>query len=120
MLSGLQRHNEYFVFFKPTEQGPLGCINVPLTRGRSLSLDTRLFPKGALAYMSSKKPLVNDEGTVAGSTEFSRFVINQDTGLRIKGADRANLFWGNGPEAESLAWHFNHDGELYILIKNPY
>ena len=119
VLDKLQIHNESFIFFKQVEEGPLGCINVPLTEGRSLALDTGLFPKGALAYMSSRKPLVNDQGEVTGSTEFSRFVINQDTGLVIKGADRANLFWGNGPEAESLAWHFNNDGELYVLIKNP-
>jgi len=119
VLNKLQRHNASFIFFRPVEEGPLGCINVPVTVGRSLGLDTRLFPGGALAYMSSKKPLMGDKGNITGSTEFSRFVLNQDTGSVIKGPDRANLFWGNGPDAESLAWHFNHYGELYILIKNP-
>ena len=112
-------HNESYTFFRQVKEGPLGNIDVPLTKGRSLALDSGLFPKGALAFMSSKKPFLNHKGTVSGWTDFSRFVLNQDTGSAIKGPGRADLFWGSGHAAETVAWHFKQDGDLYLLIKKP-
>jgi membrane-bound lytic murein transglycosylase A len=82
-------------------------------------LDARLFPKGALAYISSQKPVVNERGEITGWKNFSRFVLNQDTGGAIKGTGRADLYWGNGPYAEVAAGHMQHEGELYLLIKKP-
>ena len=110
-------HNPSYIFFRILENGPLGNINVPLTPGRSIALDTRLFPKGALAFISCQKPVVNDQGEITQWFQFSRFVLNQDTGGAIRGAGRADLFWGSGPYAELAAGHLKHDGELYILIK---
>jgi len=112
-------HNPSYVFFHVLDSGPLGNINVPVTPGRSLALDDRLFPKGALAFMKCRKPVVNDQGEITKWKEFSRFVLNQDTGGAIKGAGRADLFWGSGPYAEIAAGHMQHDGMLYILIKKP-
>jgi len=110
-------HNDSYAFFKKVKDGPLGNINVPLTVGRSLALDAKLFPKGALAFISSRKPTINRQGRITGWRDFSRFVLNQDTGSAIKGAGRADLFWGSGPGAEIAAWNQKHDGDLYVLIK---
>ncbi|MBW1695919.1 MAG: MltA domain-containing protein [Deltaproteobacteria bacterium] len=118
-LTAILRHNDSYVFFKQVREGPLGSIDVPLTGGRSLALDAALFPKGALAFMSSKKPVVNRQGEIAGWSKFSRFVLNQDTGYSIKGPGRADLFWGNDHKAETIAWRFTQQGDLYILIKKP-
>jgi len=112
-------YNPSYIFFRRLKTGPLGSISVPLTPGRSLALDSKLFPKGALAFISCKKPAINERGKITGWHEFSRFVLNQDTGSAIKGAGRADIFWGNGPYAEMAAGHLKHDGELYILIKKP-
>jgi membrane-bound lytic murein transglycosylase A len=112
-------HNPSYVFFHVLDNGPLGSINVPVTPGRSLALDPGLFPKGALAFMKCRKPVVNNRGEITKWKEFSRFVLNQDTGGAIKGAGRADLFWGSGPYAETAAGHMQHDGMLYILIKKP-
>ena len=112
-------HNPSYIFFRRLKTGPLGNIGVPLTPGRSLALDSNLFPRGALAFISCKKPRINDQGKITGWDEFSRFVVNQDTGGAIKGAGRADIFWGRGPYAEQAAGHLKHDGELYILIKKP-
>ncbi|MBC8418466.1 MAG: MltA domain-containing protein [Pseudomonadota bacterium] len=112
-------YNPSYIFFQRLETGPLGNISVPLTPGRSLALDSRLFPKGALAFVLCKKPIINNRGEITKWNEFSRFVLNQDTGGAIKGAGRADIFWGNGPYAEMVAGHLRHDGELYILIKKP-
>jgi membrane-bound lytic murein transglycosylase A len=112
-------YNPSYVFFQRLPTGPLGNILVPLTPGRSLALDSKLFPKGALAFISCKKPSINDRGEITGWQDFSRFVVNQDTGGAIKGAGRADIFWGSGPYAETVAGHLKHEGELYLLIKKP-
>ncbi|MDY6880072.1 MAG: MltA domain-containing protein [Thermodesulfobacteriota bacterium] len=119
MIDEVLNHNPSYVFFRTLERGPLGNIGVPITPGRSLALDSRLFPKGALAFVSCKKPVVDKEGAITEWRPFSRFVLNQDTGGAIKGAGRADLFWGNGPYAELAAGHMNHEGMVYILIKKP-
>ena len=110
-------YNPSYVFFRRLEKGPLGNLGVPLTPGRSIALDSGLFPKGALGFITCKKPVMDNKGRVKEWEEFSRFVLNQDTGGAIKGAGRADIFWGNGPYAEAAAGHQNHKGELYILIK---
>ena len=109
--------NPSYVFFRILDGEPLGNISVPLVPGRSLALDSRLFPKGALAFMTCQKPTIDDQGKITQWNEFSRFVLNQDTGGAIKGAGRADLFWGCGPYAEVAAGHMKHDGDLYILVK---
>lgn len=113
-------HDPSYVFFRDLGQGPLvGSINVPITAGRTLALDYRLFPRGALAFMVAKKPLMDQEGRIAGWERFARFVLNQDTGGAIRGAGRADLFWGSGTYAETAAGHMQHEGDLYILVKKP-
>lgn len=112
-------HNPSYIFFRPLKTGPVGNIGVPLTPGRSLALDSTRFPKGALAFISCQKPALNSTGEITGWHGFSRFVVNQDTGSAIKGPGRADIFWGNGPYAETVAGHLKHEGALYILIKKP-
>jgi membrane-bound lytic murein transglycosylase A len=111
-------YNPSFVFFRTLGEGPvLGSLNTPITPGRTVALDSRLFPPGALVFIKSKKPMVNNKGEMTGWEEFSRFVVNQDTGGAIRGAGRADLFWGSGPYAELAAGHMKHEGDLYVLIK---
>jgi membrane-bound lytic murein transglycosylase A len=117
VLDEVLNHNPSYVFFRKVENGPLGSLGVLLTPGRSVALDSKIFPKGALGFISCQKPAVNDRGDIVSWTPFSRFVLNQDTGGAIKGAGRADIFWGSGPYAELTAGHLQHEGELYILIK---
>ena len=119
VLDEVLNYNPSYVFFRQVENGPLGSLGVLLTPGRSVALDFKIFPKGALGFISCQKPLVNDQGDIIGWTKFSRFVLNQDSGGAIKGAGRADIFWGSGPYAELAAGHLQHEGDLYILIKKP-
>ncbi len=112
-------YNPSYVFFRQVENGPSGSIGVLLTPGRSIALDSKIFPKGALGFIVCQKPSINDHGEIVGWTQFSRFVVNQDTGGAIKGAGRADIFWGSGPYAELAAGHLRQEGDLYILIKKP-
>jgi membrane-bound lytic murein transglycosylase A len=118
ILDEVLNSNPSYVFFRNLGEGPiLGSLSTPITPGRTVALDSRLFPPGALAFIKSEKPRVGDRGEIIGWEEFSRFVVNQDTGGAIRGAGRADLFWGTGPFAELAAGHMKHDGELYVLIK---
>jgi len=119
VLDEVLNYNPSYVFFQQVENGPLGNIGVLLTPGRSIALDSRIFPKGALGFIACRKPSINDQGEITGWTKFSRFVVNQDTGGAIKGAGRADIFWGSGPSAELTAGHLRQEGDLYILIKKP-
>lgn len=119
MIDEVLNYNPSYVFFTTVEGGPLGSTKIPLTPGRSVALDGRLFPEGALAFISCQKPVLNDSGDITGWTAFSRFVLNQDTGGAIRGAGRADIFWGSGSYAEVAAGYLRHEGDLYVLIKKP-
>ncbi|MDY7033949.1 MAG: MltA domain-containing protein [Thermodesulfobacteriota bacterium] len=112
-------YNESYVFFEKVEIGPLGNIEVVLTPGRSIATDYRLFPKGGLSFIVTQKPEIDQSNTVTGWREFSRFVVNQDTGGAIRGAGRVDLFWGTGYQAEITAGALYKKGELYFLVKKP-
>jgi membrane-bound lytic murein transglycosylase A len=119
ILEEVLNHNPSYVFFGLMENGPFGNIDVPLTPGRSIALDSRIFPKGALCFISSEKPVIESNDEITGWTQFSRFILNQDTGGAIKGSGRADIFWGSDQHAELAAGHMKHEGNLYILIKKP-
>jgi len=119
ILDEVLNHNPSYVFFDIRDDGPLGNINVILTPGRSIALDSRIFPKGALCFISVKKPVLDGGGNITDWVDFSRFVVNQDTGGAIKGAGRADLFWGSDDYAQIAAGNMKHEGDLYILIKKP-
>jgi membrane-bound lytic murein transglycosylase A len=109
-------HNESYVFFRLVDQGPRGAIEVVLTPGRSVATDKDLFPKAAVAFIQTDKPLVDEDGTIRSWETFGRFVLNQDTGGAIRGPGRADLFWGTGPYAETAAGHMKHHGMLHFLV----
>lgn len=113
------KHNPSYVFFSIEKEGPLGALNVPLTAGRSLATDRRLFPPGALALVTTQKPVMGSDGTIEKWVPFSRIVLNQDTGGAIRGPGRADLFWGNGLYAEIAAGHLQHPGQFYFFVLNP-
>ncbi len=112
-------YNPSFVFFKIEENGPLGCINVPLTPERSIASDRKNFPQAALAYIESNKPLVNQNGEIITWQKMCRFVQNQDTGGAIKGTGRVDYYWGSGAYAELAAGHMQHLGKLFFLVLKP-
>ena len=109
--------NPSYVFFRVEDKPAVGNINVPLTPGRSIATDSRLFPKGALALIRSEKPLFDADGNVTEWVPFSRFVLNQDTGGAIRTPGRVDLFWGRGQEAELSAGNMKQEGKLFFLVQ---
>jgi membrane-bound lytic murein transglycosylase A len=116
-LFTILHQNPSFVFFRVDDQPAVGSINAPLTAGRSIATDSRLFPKGALALIRSERPLFDADGNVTEWVPFTRFVLNQDTGGAIRGPGRVDLFWGQGREAELSAGNMKQEGKLFFLVQ---
>lgn len=110
-------YNERYIFFRQVRKGPIGALQVPVTPGRSIATDPEFFPKGALAFMRSRKPDLSPEGRLQGWVPFSRFVLSQDAGVAIRGTGRVDLFCGDGPEMEQTAGSLKEKGTLYFLVK---
>jgi len=112
-LQRVLSYNPSYVFFRPLEPsgGPLGCYQLPVTAGRSIATDRRLFPGPVMAYVQGSQPEAG-----GGEREFSRFVLNQDTGGAIQGPGRVDLFIGSGDAAGEVAGLMKHQGRLYYLL----
>ena len=107
--------NPSFVFFKESQNEPLGVRNVSLTPNRSMATDYRIYKEyGIISYIKARKPKRANERVLL--KEFSRFFINQDTGGAIKGNARADLYFGYGPYAELSANYLYNLGEQFFLI----
>jgi membrane-bound lytic murein transglycosylase A len=118
-LESVLNYNPSYVFFQIEPEGPLGNINVKLTPGRSIATDRRLFPKAALTYIVTEKPVIASSEQIHSWRRCARFALNQDTGGAITGPGRVDIFWGSGPYAEIAAGHMKQTGELYFLILKP-
>ncbi len=114
-LNELLNANPSFVFFREMPDnggGPLGALGVPLTAGRSIAIDPRAIPLGAPVFLATTQP--------GSSKPLARLVLAQDTGGAIKGAVRADFFWGFGAEAGAQAGRMRQKGEMWALLPNGY
>jgi len=101
-----------YVFFREaaggTSGGPVGAFGVPLSAGRSIAVDPRATPLGYPVFVSTRSP---DTGS-----PMQRLTIAQDTGGAIRGAVRADYFFGNGTQAATSARRMKERGQLWILL----
>ena len=79
-----------------------------------------VLPQQTLAFLISSKPELDSKGNILRWVPMQRFVFPQDTGSAIKGAGRADLYWGSGSYAKTAAGSMKEKGELYFLIKNNF
>jgi membrane-bound lytic murein transglycosylase A len=117
-LSALLDENPSYVFFREVPaplpgtleamiDGPIGTLGVPLLAGRTLAVDTRSIPLGAPVFLAATFPL--------STKPLNRLVLAQDTGGAIRGAVRADFFWGFGEEAGREAGRMKQDGRMWLL-----
>ena len=107
-----------YVYFKESDEEPVGLNNIPLTEKRSVAIDSRIYKTmGLITFVKAVKPTHADEDGTVVKAPFSRFFIAQDTGGAIRGAARCDLYAGYGPLAELAAYSTNDMGEQYFLIK---
>ncbi|MEQ1685581.1 MAG: MltA domain-containing protein [Burkholderiaceae bacterium] len=103
-----------YVFFRvapdqsPT-RGPVGALGVPLTAGRSIAVDPRVTPLGYPVYMAAPTP-------AGSSLPLQRLVVAQDTGGAIRGAIRADFFWGSGNDAGRQAMRTRQRGQMWLML----
>src|SRR5947207_14217697 len=97
-----------------------GYLEFTQLPSRLIATGSILFPKGAMAIIVSRRPIINTAGQLLGWQPFSRFVLNQDTGGAILGPQRVDLYFGSGAEAEAAAGFMNSQGKVYFLVlKGP-
>jgi membrane-bound lytic murein transglycosylase A len=93
----------------------VGSLGVPLTPGRSIATDPRIFPPGSLAFLLTERPRQTAGGDIEWSP-VSRLVLSQDAGGAIRGPGRVDVFWGRGPDAALAASEMKQPGALYVLV----
>lgn len=114
-LRELLNQNASYVFFRemPADlPGPLGALGVPLTARRSIAVDARYIPLGAPVFLATTMP--------NSRQALNRLVVAQDTGGAIRGAVRADFFWGFGEEASTLAGRMRQSGKMWVLLPIDY
>jgi membrane-bound lytic murein transglycosylase A len=109
--------NPSYIFFQEVQGGPFGSLGFPLTPGRSVAADYKIFPPASLAWLEGWKPQLDNHNQIRSWAPFGRWVCLQDSGGAIKGPSRVDLFWGKGEEAEVAAGHLRHQGTIFILLK---
>ena len=110
-LPELLNANPSYVFFREvpnTPGGPAGALGVPLTAERSIAIDPRSVPLGAPVFLATTRP--------NSTRPLNRLVMAQDTGSAIKGAVRADFFWGFGKEAGEQAGRMKQAGRMWVLL----
>jgi len=117
-LAALLDENPSYVFFREVPppapgslaariDGPTGSLGAPLLAQRTIAIDPATIPLGAPVFIATTRP--------GGGEPLQRLVFAQDTGGAIRGAVRADFFWGTGDEAGQLAGRMRESGRLWLL-----
>ncbi len=106
----LLRSNPSYVFFRevrgvPSDRGPLGAMNRSVTPMRTVAVDPAFVPLGAPVWIEKN-----------GADPLRRLMVAQDTGSAIKGAQRADIFYGTGDEAGRRAGFVKDPGRMVVLL----
>jgi membrane-bound lytic murein transglycosylase A len=117
-LPALLDENPSYVFFREVAppaagsleaeiDGPIGALGVPLLAERTIAVDPRVIPLGAPVFLATTAP--------QSSLPLNRLTLAQDTGGAIRGAVRADYFWGFGAAAGQRAGQMRQDGRMWLL-----
>ena len=113
----LMRMNRSYIFFREVEEltadaEPIGAQGVSLTRDRSIAVDRSLHTYGTPFWIEAELPLNGESGL----TPFRRLMLAQDTGGAIVGPARADIYFGAGIDAGTVAGRLRHNGTFYMLV----
>lgn len=108
--SDMLNHNPSYVFFReladlPAEKGPIGAMGRSITPMRSVAIDPDFTPLGAPVWIEKD-----------GSAPIRSLMIAQDTGGAIKGAQRADIYFGTGDAAGNAAGTVKDGGRMVVLL----
>jgi membrane-bound lytic murein transglycosylase A len=104
--------NPAMVFFREEplgdpELGPRGAYGVPLMTRRAIAVDPAYVPLGTPVWLDTSQP--------GGGAALRRLVFAQDTGAAIRGASRADFYWGTGEAAGAQAGRMKQSGQMWLL-----
>lgn len=110
----LLNSNPSYVFFREIKDlgpkdGPVGAMTVPITKLRTIAVDPSFVPLGTPVWVEK-----------AGAEPMQRLMIAQDTGGAIKGAQRADIFFGTGQSAGDAAGTIRDAGRMIQLLPNDF
>ena len=102
--------NPSYVFFRklkdlPPEKGPIGAMGRSITGMRSVAVDPAYVPLGSPVWIEKD-----------GRDPLRRLMVAQDTGGAIKGAQRADIFFGTGRAAGDAAGTVKDGGRMLVLM----
>ena len=100
----LMRENLSYIFFKELNGPPLGSLGLPVTPRATVAADPNFVPLGAPVFLTMDR------------FEASGLWVAQDVGGAIKGANRFDTFWGDGPQATAIAGGMSASGQALILL----
>ena len=109
----VMNRNPSYVFFREVAEldpnrGPPGASGAALTPMRSIAVDKTYVPLGAPVWLETLDPV--DGGRIR------RLMVAQDVGGAIRGAVRADIFFGWGADAENRAGKMRRRGFEIILL----
>ncbi len=106
-----------YVFFQETPNratnvGPSGAMGVPLTPGSSIAVDPRAVPLGTPVFLATQ-----GAGT---SKSLRKLTVAQDTGGAVRGAVRADYFYGFGQNARVSASRMKQKTNVWVLLPKDF
>ncbi len=110
-VAAMLEQDPSYVFFRELPEdttAPIGALGVPLTTEYSVAVDARIIPLGAPVFLSTTQP--------DSAAPLNRLMLAQDTGGAIRGAVRADFFWGFGESAAAQAGRMKQQGRLWVLF----
>ncbi len=113
----LMRMNRSYIFFREASElapdaEPIGAQGVSLTKNRSIAVDRFLHIYGTPFWIDASLPIESEKP----DTKFRRLMLAQDTGGAIIGPARADIYFGSGLEAGTVAGRIRHPGQFYMLV----
>lgn len=113
-----------YVFFRVSSTPPDGMQGIPVSPGRSVATDRKLYPfKGLLTFVQAQRAVdtgvydLEQEDTNAILFQpFSRFFLDQDTGGAIVGKGRADIYFGVDEYAQYAATYQAEEGNIFFLL----
>ncbi len=101
--------NESYIFFKINQHREIaGAQGTELIPERSLAVDREYIPLGFPIWVATKYPDTKHK--------MEKLMFSQDVGSAIKGASRADIYWGSGKEAAYWAGKTKTYGTMYLLV----
>ena len=106
----LLNQNPSYIFFRKIgtltdAQGPIGAMGRSITTLRSVAVDPAHVQMGAPVWIEK-----------SGDSPMRRLMVAQDTGGAIKGAQRADIFFGTGQQAGRDAGNIKDGGRMLQLL----